>query len=308
VVGDDVGVVDTVRAQNAGAALVLNSAAVQLNARVNGSIASTLPRDSVVLHKVLVIGDAGWESKFVVAALEEEGWKVDALIRVAPDVDVTQGSAAPIDTSRYSAVVAIDGAASSYANRIIEFARSGGGVVLSPQAGALDALAAIRAGAVGAAASEARAIQASGSVNLSTLALAPITALRNDAIPLEKRGAGVAIAARRIGAGRALQFGYEDTWRWRMGGSEGAVRNHRVWWTGLVSNVAYAPRIPRTVSTTAMDEAPMASLVAAVGPRVEESNVPHLARSESRWMIWLFLLISLALLGEIASRRLRGSP
>ena len=233
VMGDDVGVVDTVRAANAGAALALSSAAGSLTARVKGSVASTIPRDSVVLHKVLVIGDAGWESKFVVAALEEEGWKVDAFIRVAPGVDVTQGSAALIDTSRYSAVVALDGAASPYANRIIEFARSGGGVVLSPQAAALDALAPLRAGAVGGAASEARAIQASGSVNLATLALAPITSLRSDAIPLEKRGGAVAIAARRIGAGRALQFGYEDTWRWRMGGSEGAVRDHRVWWTGL---------------------------------------------------------------------------
>src|SRR6185503_15174723 len=111
--------------------------------------ASTIPRDSVMLHKVLVIGDAGWESKFVVAALEEAGWKVDAFIRVAPTVDVTQGSAAVIDTARYSAVVALDGAASPYASRIIEFARTGGGVVLAPPAASLDAMAALRAGAVG---------------------------------------------------------------------------------------------------------------------------------------------------------------
>lgn len=307
VIGDDVGVVDTVRAQNAGAALLLNSAADQLNARVKGSIASTFPHDSISLHKVLVIGDAGWESKFVAAALEEEGWNVDAFIRVAPGVDVTQGSAASIDTSRYSAVVALDGAASSYANRIIEFVRSGGGVVLSPQAAALDALSPLRAGSGSAAVSEARAIQASGSVNLGTLALAPITALRNDAIPLEKRGGAVAIAARRIGAGRALQLGYADTWRWRMGGSEGAVRDHRVWWTGLVGSVAYAPRVPRAVSTTVVDEAPMASLVAAIGPRVQESSVANLTASSRDWIVWLFVLLSLALIGEVASRRLRGA-
>jgi len=307
VIGDDVGVVDTVRAQNAGAALLLSSDADKLDARVKGSVASTSLRDSVVLHKVLVIGDAGWESKFVVAALEEEGWKVDAFIRVAPDVDVTQGSAAPIDTSRYSAVVALDGAASAYANRIIEFAQSGGGVVLSPQAAALDALAPLRAGAGGGAVSEARAIQASGSVNLGTLALAPITSLRSDAIALEKRGAAVAIAARRINAGRALQFGYEDTWRWRMGGSEGAVRDHRVWWTGLVSSVAYAPRVPRQVAVTAVDEAPTASLVAAIGPPVHESSVANLNNSSRPWMVWFFVLLSLALIGEVASRRLRGA-
>ncbi len=307
VLGDDVGVVDTVRAANAGAALTLNSAAGSLTARVNGSVASTIPRDSVMLHKVLVIGDAGWESKFVVAALEEGGWKVDAFIRVAPGVVVTQGSAAVIDTSRYSAVVGLDGAASSYASRIIEFARSGGGVVLSPQAAALDALAPLRSGAVGSAASEARAIQASGSVNLATLALAPITLLRSDAIPLEKRGAAVAIAARRIGAGRALQFGYEDTWRWRMGGSEGAVRDHRVWWTGLVSSVAYAPRVPRALDATTVDEAPMASLVAAIGLGTSAGAMANAARNSSHWMAWLFLLLSFALIGEVASRRLRGA-
>jgi hypothetical protein len=306
VMSDDVGVLDTVRSANAGAALTLSSAAGSLSARVNGSTASTIPRDSIVLHKILVIGDAGWESKFVVAALEEEGWKVDAFIRVAPDVDVTQGSAAVIDTSRYSAVVALDGASSPYANRIIEFARSGGGVVLSPQAAKLDALAPLRAGGVGIAGNEARTIQASGSVNLSTLALAPITSLRNDAIPLEKRSGAVAIAARRIGAGRALQFGFEDTWRWRMGGSEGAIRDHRVWWTGLVSSVAYAPRVPRAVAAT-VDEAPMASLVEAIGPRVDESTGANLTKSSQPWVVLLFILLSLAVLGEVASRRTRGA-
>src|SRR6266545_4436742 len=144
VMGDDVGVLDTVRAENAGVALVLNSAAGQLTARVKGSVASTVPRDSVVLHRVLVIGDAGWESKFVVAALEEEGWKVDAFIRVAPGVDVTQGSIATIDTARYSAVVALDHAVTPYAERIAAFVRDGGGVVLAPAAAAVQAIAPLR--------------------------------------------------------------------------------------------------------------------------------------------------------------------
>ena len=149
---------------------------------------------------MLVIGDAGWESKFVVAALEEEGWKVDAFIRVAPNVDVTQGSAAVIDTARYSAVVALDGAASPYASRIIEFARTGGGVVLTPQAATPDAMAPLRVGAVGRTTGDARAAQAGGSVTLTTLALAPITSLRSDAVPLERRAGTVATAARRVGA------------------------------------------------------------------------------------------------------------
>ena len=308
VVSDDVGVIDTVQAQNVGAGLALNAAAGRLTARVKGSVASAIPRDSVAIHKVLVIGDAGWESKFVVAALEEEGWKVDAFIRVAPGVEVTQGSAAVIDTSRYSAVVALDGSASPYANRIIEFARTGGGVVLTPQAATLDAMALLRAGTVSRATSEARAIQAGGSVTLTTLALAPITSLRSDAVALEKRAGVVAIAVKRIGAGRALQLGYEDTWRWRMGGGDGAVRDHRLWWTGLVSSVAYAPRVPRATATTATDEAPTVGLVAAIGPGTSASAMSNLPGKPSDWIAWLFGLLALALFGEVASRRLRGAP
>jgi hypothetical protein len=254
-----------------------------------------------------VIANAGWESKFVVAALEEEGWKVDAFIRVAPGVDVTQGSAAVIDTSRYSAVIALDAAASPYANRIIEFARTGGGVVLAPEAASLDAMTLLRAGAVGRATSQARASQAGGSVTLATLALSPITSLRIDAIPLDRRADAVAIAARRTGAGRSLQLGYEDTWKWRMGGGDAAIRDHRLWWAGLVSSVVYAPRVPRTATTTPTDEAPMAGLVAAIGPRVSTTAMSSLPGSASDWTALLFMLLTVALVGEIASRRLRGA-
>ncbi len=306
VIGDEVGVLDTLRAVNSGAALTLNSSVGGLTGRMAGATASTIPRDSVVLHKVLVIGDANWESKFVVAALEEAGWKVDALIRVAPSVDVTQGSTAAIDTSRYSAVVALDGSASPYANRIMDYTQSGGGVVLAPQAAAADAMSSLRVGGVGQPPSDARAIQASGTVSLATLSLAPITSLRADAVSLEKRGSATAVAARRIGAGRILQLGYEDTWRWRMGGSEGAIRDHRKWWSGLLSSVAYAPRVPRTVDTQ-QDEAPTASLVAAIGPRSEENIGANLGTSRSHWMVWLFILLATALISEIASRRTRGA-
>jgi hypothetical protein len=310
VLRDEVGVIDTVRAESGGAGLTLESAAGLVTARVKGSPASTVSPGSIVLHRILVVGNAGWESKFVVAALEEEGWKVDAFIRVAPGVDVTQGSAVVIDTSRYSAVVALDGAASTYANRIIEFARTGGGVVLAPPAASLDAMAPLRAGTVGRATSEARAVQSGGAVTLATLALSPITSLRSDAIPLERRAGAVAIAARRIAAGRSLQLGYEDTWRWRMGGGDGAVRDHRLWWTGLVSSVAYASRFPRATTIAPTDEAPMIGLVAAVGPASPAGSILTGSGSPPDWPdwpAWLFALLALALVGEVGSRRLRGT-
>jgi hypothetical protein len=304
---DEVGIIDTLRSEIAGASVVMSSVPGRLNARVMKQVATTIPRDSIMLHKVLVIGNAGWESKFVVTALEEAGWKVDAFIRIAPGVDVTQGSAAVIDTSRYSAVVALDGAAAPYANRMVDFVRNGGGVVLAPDAAALDAMAPLRSGSIDHAASPVRAIEASGSVSLATLPLTPLSDLRSDAVPLEKRLEAVAVAARRVGTGRALQFGYEDSWRWRMGGSDNSVRDHRRWWTGLASSVAYAPHKASLEGTSISDDAPVARLVAALGPSSPVRAVANRAVIPSHWVAWLFVLLSLALIGEVASRRLRGA-
>jgi hypothetical protein len=283
----------------------MGSAAGELMATVTGATASTVQRNSLSLRKVLVIGSAGWESKFVVAALEEEGWKVDTFIRVAPGVDVAQGSPAVIDTSRYSAVIALDGAASPYANRISEFARTGGGVVLTPQSASIDAFAPLRAGVVGRASAGARPIQAPGSVTIATLPFSPMK-LRGDAIPLERLTGSVTVAVRRIGGGRLLQLGHEDTWRWRMGGGEAAVRDHRIWWTGIVSSVAHAPTVSREIPAGSRDEAPRVGLVGAVGPGTRPASMAGLPGNPSDWLAWLFVLLALGIIGEVTSRRTRG--
>ncbi len=179
--------------------------------------------------------------------------------------------------------------------------------MLAPKAASVDAMAPLRAGGVGRSTSEGRAIQASGSVSLATLSVAPITSLRSDALSLERRAGVVAIAAGRIGAGRAIQLGYEDTWRWRMGGSEGAVRDHRLWWTGLVSRVAHARRVARWTTTTSTDGAPIIGLVGAIGPSTPASGMANLPGKPSDLMAWLFMFLALALIGEVASRRLRGA-
>jgi hypothetical protein len=308
VIRDEAGVLDSTRSGDAGASLIVPFGTTHFAVRVGQTNASTIVRESVSLHRVLVMGTAGWESKFVVTALEEAGWKVDAFVPVAPGVDVTQGSATPIDTIRYSAIVALDGAAAPYADRIDAFVRTGGGVVLAPAAAELAAIEPVRAATgVSRATSEARAIEASGSVTLSTLALAPMMNLRSDAIPLEKRGDAVGVAARRVGAGRVIQIAYEDTWRWRMGGAGNAVRDHRAWWSGLVSSVAYAPRITFPDRSVRTDESPIADLVAAVGPATSRGGVANVGRNQSHWAGWLFILLSIALVSEIVSRRLRGA-
>lgn len=281
VIADDIGPVDTVRAQNGGAIATLGSRSGAFSARVNGSVATAALRDSLLLHEVLVIGAAGWESKFTAAALEEEGWKVDVLARVAPGVDVTAGTAATIDTSRYSAVIALDGTGAPYAARITDFVRSGGGLILAPPAAA-------------------------------SSALAPLRAVGTDAIALEKRGTTTTVAARRFGAGRLLQIAYGDTWQARMTGGDSAVAEHRRLWTRLVSDVAYAPRVERVAGNAAdrampaQDAAPLADLVASIGPPAAANAIVVAEHDRSSWTVLLFILLTLGLLGEIASRRVRG--
>jgi hypothetical protein len=181
----------------------------------------------------------------------------------------------------------------------------GGGVVLARQAASLDAMASLRAGSIGS--EEARLTTPGGSITLATMPLAPVTSLRNDAVVVERRVGAIALAARRIGAGRVLQSGYEDTWRLRIGGGDESVRDHRQLWNGFVSRVAYAPRAPRPAVTASEDQAPMIGLVAALGPNALSRPATNLSNGRSASMVLLFALFALALFGEIASRRLRGA-
>lgn len=303
---DDVGTLDTASARNGGARFSIPSASGVIHAKVGGSTASAILPDSVHLRRVLVIGSAGWEAKFVVAALEEDGWKVDAEMRVAPGANVTQGSLSPMDTSRYSAVIALDGAAASRASEIVRYATSGGGVILAGTAATLDAFNAIRAGSPGRLEAGSALSSEPGATTLASLSLTPITSLRSDAIALDRRGGSIAAAARRQGAGRVLQQGYMDTWRWRMGGGDAAPDEHREWWTRAVASVAYAPSIV-SANRTHADNAPVARLVATLGS-ASTPQLPSLASAAGSVSLWLlFGMLAASLLAEWASRRLRGA-
>lgn len=302
---DDVGALDTADARGGGARFAIPSASGIVRAKVGGTTASARDADSVQIKRVLVIGNAGWESKFVVAALEEDGWKVDAQLRVAPGISVTQGSINPIDTSRYAAVVALDVSAGSHASDIVRYVSSGGGVILAGTAASLDVFSPIRAGAPG---RSTGALLASdpGATTLRAVPLVPIAVMRGDAIVLDRRDGAIAAAARRHIGGRVLQHGYVDTWRWRMGGGDASLADHRAWWTRAVAGIAYAPRIARSVPEPT-DAAPVAGLIAALGepsPR-QASSLASAAGSVSLW--WLFALLSLSLIAELTSRRMRGA-
>src|SRR5687767_5999271 len=125
---DAAGLIDSLP-RGGNAELELGVVAGDLRARGATFAAATSARDSVVLRPILVLGAAGWEAKFTIAALEESGWRVAARLRVAPGVEVTQGTLGAIDTAQYAAVVVVDSTAASSAVLIARYARSGGGVV-----------------------------------------------------------------------------------------------------------------------------------------------------------------------------------
>jgi hypothetical protein len=103
-----------------------------------------------------------------------------------------------------------------------------------------------------------------------------------------------------------LQQGYVDTWRWRMGGGDASLTDHRAWWTRAVAGIAYAPRIALSTADPP-DAAPVAGLIAALGEPSQRAgpSLASAAGSISLW--WLFALLSLSLIGEWASRRMRGA-
>src|SRR5690606_11885580 len=144
------------------------------------------------------------------------------------------------DTARHAAVVVVDSSAAPHATAIARYVRMGGGLVLLPEALTLAPFRALAAGARGPA-PRAGPGRPPSEEPPHGLAPVPVASPRPDARVLEARDGAVAVAARRVGAGRVVQVGYVDSWRWRLAGRDDAVAAHRAWWSALVSGVAYAP-------------------------------------------------------------------
>jgi hypothetical protein len=304
---DAVSVLDTVRPVGAAATMSTPVFDGIARAAVGAQQTRAVLRDSLERRAAYLVGRAGWEAKFVIAALEERGWTVYARLHVAPGVDVTQGGTIALDTARVGAAVALDSSAAREAERLVTFVRSGGGLVLAGDAARGVAFASVAAGAVGQRV-PAAAVSFSADAPRRALGLFPIVPVRRDAVPLEVRGAKLIAAARRVGAGRVVQVGYDDTWRWRMTGGDEAPEAHRLWWTAIVGSVAYRPAHPLRAATPAPDAAPLAHLVDALGPASQPRrsyNTPIQAPAPHGWM--LALLVT-SLLAEWTSRRLRGAP
>lgn len=305
-VEDPAGPLDSLPAAGGGGRFLVRSNPAELRARSGGSVAGSSVTDSLVLGRLLLLGRAGWETKFVAAALEERGWKLDARLRLSPRGDVRQGTAGPIDTARYAAVLVLDSIGNNEAQAVARFVREGGGAVIAASSAGASTLAALSAGRPGASLPGREPFDSTLSEPRRNLELAPL-APGEDAVVLERRGNAAAVAARRVERGRVVITGYRDTWRWRMGGGEAAVQAHRDWWADLVAGVAYAGRITRR-PTPVTDEAPLATLIDRLGPATGAPAGPGQGRGLGLSRAWLFGLLAAALLLEWSSRRLRGAP
>lgn len=298
---DDAGPLDSIRISTMGATVTTPGISGDLIATSGVQRATIRSPDTAHTRAVVVIGSAGWEGKFIATALEERGWPVIARFVVAPGVAVSQGAPLPLDTSRVAAVIAVDTAVQSLASSLDAYVRSGGGLVIAGPASLSPALATLRAGT-----SSARFTPTAlpgDTVGLGATGFYPVASLAPGSIPLERRGpnGGIAVAARRIGAGRVIQVGYDDSWRWRMTGGPPAEAAHRVWWSRVVASVAYAPA-PRPRADEGA--APVANLVARLGPARPERPVSLASRAVDQRILMAIALV--LLLGEWASRRLRG--
>jgi hypothetical protein len=252
---------------------------------------------------VFVSGTAGWEAKFVIAALEEAGWAVDANVFVAPDHDVTQGVPTALDTARYAAAVFLDSASAASSRGLEKFVRDGGGVVLAG-----DANSASRTASLTAWRALKREVAPLGTLagdsswrGLSRVPLEVASDAR--AVVLERRSGRAELVARRHFAGRVAAVGYDQTWRWRMTGGDSSRVEHRTWWSHVVAGVAQRPPFASAVPTGA---APLASLYDVLGQPSDPVSALPIAINRDIVSTLLGALALAALMAEWWLRRARG--
>jgi hypothetical protein len=208
-----------------------------------------------------------------------------------------------IDTAHFSAIVALDTVLGTVGPQIARFVREGGGLVLLADAANAPAVRAIAPARVGT--KSAAAIRAfDGAEPVNAMPVYPLESVRSDAVPLSRRGTLLTSAARREGAGRVLQAGYDETWRWRMQGGSDAVAAHRAWWSRMVGSVAGGGTFKVSDGMASAEGAPLARLVDALGPATTVEPPASVPRQLPAWLLPALLIF---LLAEWGSRRMRGA-
>ncbi len=225
---------------------------------------------------------------------------------VAPKIDIAGGAVTPLDTSRVAAVVAIDSSALARLGGesvVARYVRSGGGLVLAGTAAFAANVGELAPGKLGARVRPPTL--PTDTIGLGATGFYPV-ALAPSGIALERRAGGVAVASRRVGSGRVIAVGYDDSWRWRMAGGPGSdARAPRVVDSrGGIGSVR-AGTSPRhhAQRLAVAASAPLAYLV-------ERAGVAQPApRRPAGWSVdrqLLLMLMMILLLIEWGSRRLRG--
>jgi hypothetical protein len=305
-IADAIGMLDSATVAGVGARFMVAGAAGAVIASSGDAVASSTPLPPPArVRPVLVLGSAGWESKFVISALEERGWIVHARLRVSPTSEVTLGPPVTVDTATYGAVILLDSAGAEASRSLIGFVRSGGGLIVAGSAGRSPELATLLPARMGAL-EPGSLLRATMSSAREGLPMYPLVRLRSDALALDRREGRVVVAARRERAGRVIQVGEIESWRWRMTGGDDAPALHRSWWSRLVGSASYVGA-PDPILPATPEAAPYAALVHSLGA---PSEVPGLAdedRPADPLPAWIGLAILSLLVAEWASRRLRGA-
>lgn len=302
VLRDAIGTIDTLAVIGAGATAELPDILGGVTADIDGQHLLATAPGPAELRPIVVIAGAGWEGKFVVSALEERGWPVVARFAVSPGVTVNDG-APSLDTSRVAAVIAVDSTVDRLGPQLVRYVRSGGGLVLAGPASFARSVSSLLAGTAGARTHPP--VGVNDTMRLGSTGFFPIARLADNAIALAHDAGRVSVAARRVGAGRVLQVGYDDTWRWRMAGASGSEAAHRAWWSRLVASAAYVPHngsigpAARAVPASA----PLAHLVHVLGPPRPPLQLP--APGPLGRLVFL-VIIMILLFAEWTSRRVRG--
>jgi len=312
--GDAAGLIDSVHIAAAGlqprsgplqGALAVDAGAVR-------AFVAPLVAGAPATARVLVLGDATWESRFLVASLEEAGWPVDAGLTLAPRVTITQGVPPLPSRARHALVVILPGASPVAVSRLPGFVRDGGGLVIVGESSRIPALAPLRAGSPGESIAGELGAEASAAPRRG-LDLVPIASQAAGSVVLERRDGVLAVAARRVGAGRVVQVGYANSWLWRMAGGDDAPIAHRRWWTSLLASAvplsAPVSRIMTAAESDTLTAAPVAALASALGlPTVRDAGVTS-SRRDVRASLDLRWLLCAGLVSLVASwvlRRWRG--
>jgi len=302
IVRDSLGPVDSL---DAAATLTLEPTRGAAQIVEGSTVALALAREVAPPRRVLLLGRVGFEPRFIITALEEAGWLVDTRLALGREREVRQGERT-LQLTRHDVVIVTDSAsANREATSIARFVRAGGGLILAGEANAASApaLRSIAAARV-LREEEPETRSFEGHEPTHALPLFVLGGIVRDAEVIEDREGTPAVVARRVEAGRVLQVGFAETWRWRMEGEGRSIEEHREYWSRLAGIVARG----QTSAVAAPDvrsSAPLAAMVHAVGPAVENDALSP--SNGPAFPLWLGPIILLALLFEWGSRRRRGA-